>query len=123
MRVLELAAELGNAAEACRQRGMDASSFYEWKRRFQTHGFAGLKDSLPIQPSHPQTTPAGTVARIEELALSHRSHGCNRIKALLALDGRRVSAITLQKILNDRGLGSRRDRWLALERRNAEHCD
>ncbi|BAQ70455.1 integrase, catalytic region [Rhodovulum sulfidophilum] len=34
MSVLELAKELGNVAEACRQRGMDRTSFYEWKRRF-----------------------------------------------------------------------------------------
>jgi transposase InsO family protein len=39
---------------------------------------------------------------------------------LLALEGRRVSAITVQKILNDKGLGSRHERWLALERQNAE---
>jgi transposase-like protein len=122
MSVLELAAELGNAAEACRRRGMDRTSFYEWKRQFQTHGFAGLKDLAPIHRSHPQTTPAETVARIEELALAHPAYGCNRIEALLALEGRRVSAITVQKILNDRGLGSRHDRWLALERRNAEHA-
>ena len=122
MSVLELAAELGNAAEACRQRGMDRTSFYEWKRRFQTHGFAGLKDLPPIHKSHPQTTPAETVARIEELALAHPAYGCNRIEALLALEGRRVSAITVQKILGDRGLGSRTDRWLALERRNADHA-
>ncbi len=44
MSVLELARELGNVAEACRQRGMDRTSFYEWKRRFQTQGFDGLKD-------------------------------------------------------------------------------
>ena len=30
--------------------------------------------------------------------------------------GRRVSSITIQKILNDNGLGTRQDRWLALER-------
>ncbi|PTW45710.1 hypothetical protein C8N38_113111 [Rhodovulum kholense] len=34
MSVLELARELGNVAEACRQRGMDRTSLYEWKRRF-----------------------------------------------------------------------------------------
>jgi hypothetical protein len=36
------------------------------------------------------------VARIEELALAHPAHGCNRIEATLALEGRRVSAITVQ---------------------------
>jgi len=118
--VLELARELGNVAEACRQRGLDRTSFYEWKRRFQTHGFEGLKDLPPIHKSHPQTTPPETVARIKARALEHPAFGCNRIEALLALEGLRVSAITIQKILNDHGLGSRYDRWLALEQANAE---
>lgn len=55
--VLELARELGNVAEACRRQGMDRTSFYEWRRRFQTHGFEGLKDLPPIHKSHPQTAP------------------------------------------------------------------
>jgi hypothetical protein len=36
------------------------------------------------------------------------------------LEGRRLSAITIQKILNDKGLGTRQERWLALERQDAE---
>jgi hypothetical protein len=63
------------------------------------------------------TTPVEVVARIEALALAHPAYGCNRIEALLALEGRRVSAITIQKILNDKGLGTRHERWLALEAR------
>lgn len=51
--VLELARELWNVAEACRQRDMDRTSFYEWKRRFQTQGFEGLKD-LPRTPGSSQ---------------------------------------------------------------------
>ena len=117
--VLELAKELGNVAEACRRRGLDRTSFYEWKRRFQTQGFAGLKDLPPIHKSHPQTTPPETVARIRELALEHPAYGCNRIEAMLSLEGKRVSAITIQKILNDAGLGTKYDRWLALEESNA----
>lgn len=38
------------------------------------------------------------------------------------LEGTRVSAITIQKILNDRVLGLREQRWLALERQNAEQA-
>ena len=100
--VLELARELGNVAEACRQRGLDRTSFYEWKRRLrtdsldQTHGFEGLKDLPPIHKSHPQTTPPETVARIKELALEHPAYGCNRLEALLSLEGQRVSAVTIQ---------------------------
>jgi transposase InsO family protein len=118
--VLELAERVGNVAEACRRGGIDRTSFYDWKRRFQLEGLDGLKDLPPIARSHPMTTAPEVVARIEELALAHPAYGCNRIEALLALEGRRVSAITVQKILNDRGLGTRHERWLALERRNAD---
>lgn len=38
----------------------------------------------------------------------------------MALEGRRVSAITIQKILNDKELGTRQQRWLALEKQNAD---
>src|SRR5215207_1399742 len=118
--VLELAQRLGNATEACRRGGIDRASFYDWKRRFQTHGLDGLKDLPPIAKSHPMTTPSEAAARIECLALEHPAYGCNRIEAMLALEGRRVPAITVPKLLHDEGLGTRHERWLALERRNAQ---
>ena len=120
MTVLELAERLGNVSEACRRGGMDRTSFYDWKRRFELQGLEGLKDLPPIHRSHPQTTPVEVVERIVELALKHPAYGCNKYEALLALEGRRVSAITVQKILNDRELGTRQQRWLALERQNAD---
>jgi len=57
---------------------------------------------------------------VGELALLHPAYGCNKIEALLALEGRRVLAITVQKILNDKGLGTRHERWVALERQHAD---
>jgi transposase InsO family protein len=59
------------------------------------------------------------VERIRTLALEHPAYGCNRLEAMLALEGRRVSSITIQKILNETGPGTRVDRWLALEQANA----
>ena len=41
--VLEMAETLGNISEACRRGGMDRTSFYEWKRRFQTHGLEEIR--------------------------------------------------------------------------------
>src|SRR3712207_1566878 len=122
LKVLELAHRLGNVAGACRRGGIDRTSFSDWKRRFQLEGLDGLKDLPPIAKSHPMTTAPEVVARIGELALAHPAYGCNKVEALLALEGRRVSAITVQKILNDKGLGTRHERWLALERRNAERA-
>ena len=54
---LELAKELSNVSLACRKSGISRSRFYDYKRRFQTHGFAGLVDLPPIHKSHPNTTP------------------------------------------------------------------
>ena len=51
---------------------------------------------------------------------AHTARESSECVSALALEGRRVSAITIQKILNDKGLGTRHERWLALERRNAE---
>ena len=62
--VLELAQALDNVSAACRQRGMSRPQFYEYKRRFQTHGLEGLKDLPPIHKSHPFTTPPEVVERI-----------------------------------------------------------
>jgi hypothetical protein len=56
--VLELAEALGNVSEACRRRGISRTQFYEYERRFQTHGIEGLKDLPPVhKKSHPMTTP------------------------------------------------------------------
>jgi len=118
--VLELAEQLGSVSEDCRRRGMDRTSFYEWKRRFQTHGLEGLKDLPPIHKSHPQTMKLEVEARIVELALAHPSYGCNKIEKLLSLEGPYVSNVTIQKILIEHSLGSRYDRWLALEKKSAE---
>jgi hypothetical protein len=115
--VLQLAEELGSVSKACKQAGMDRTRFYEWKRRFQTHGLAGLKDLPPVPKSHPFTTVPEVQERIVELALQHPTRGCNFLSDQLALEGTPVSAPTVQAILNKRGLGGRYERLLALEER------
>ncbi len=118
--VLELAEILGNVSEACRRRGMTRTQFYEYKRRFQTHGLEGLKDLPPIHKSHPQTTPPEVVEKILNLALLHPAWGCNRLEGLLKAEGINISNVTIQKILIKHELGSRYERWLALERKYAK---
>ncbi len=124
MSLLELAEALGSVSEACRRRGVSRTRFYEYKRRFQTHGLEGLKDLPPIAKSHPMTTPEPIVERVLELALElaleHPAWGCNRVSDWLKLQGISISPPTVQKLWNERGLGSRYDRWLALEQHVAE---
>jgi transposase InsO family protein len=113
--VLELAERLGNVREACRQRGVSRTQFYEYKRRFQTHGIEGLKDLPPIHKTHPQTTPPDVVQRLLELSLAHPTRGCNWLHDRLQLEGVNVSAPTIQNLLNKHDLGSRYARLLKLE--------
>lgn len=87
--VLQLAEKLGNVADVHRRRGMDRTNFYAWKRCFQTQGFEGLKDLPPIHKSPPQMTAPEMADRIRALAPEHPTYGCNRIEALLMLEGNR----------------------------------
>lgn len=120
--VLDLAKALGNVSEACRQRDISRTQFYEYKRRFQTHGLEGLKDLPPIHHSHPFTTAPEVEARILDLSLEHPAWGCNRLSDWLKLDGTYVSAITIQKMLNHNEMGSRYDRWLKLEQKHSQQA-
>lgn len=120
MSVLELAQALGNVSEACRQRGVSRTQFYEYKRRFQTHGLAGLKDLPPIHHSHPMTTPPEVVERIIAVSLEHPAWGCDRLCDWLKLQDISVSSPTIQRILSDNGMGTRYDRWLKLEQLHSE---
>jgi transposase InsO family protein len=113
--VLELAQTLGNVSEACRQRGMTRTQFYEYKRRFQTHGLEGLKDLPPIHHSHPFTTPPEVVDRILRVSLEHPGWGCVRLSNQLKLEGLSVSSPTIQNILIKHGMGSKYERLLKLE--------
>ena len=113
--VLQLAEVLGNVSEACRRRGISRTQFYEYKRRFQTHGIEGLNDLPPVHKTHPQTTPPETVKKILDLALEHPTWGCGRISNYLKLQGISVSGPTVQKILNRHNLGTRYHRLLKLE--------
>lgn len=118
MSVLQLAEALGNVSAACKNAGMDRTSFYEWKRRFQTHGIDGLKDSPPVHLTHPQTTPPEVEEKVIAVSLEHPSWGCVRLSALLKLQGISISSPTVQKILIRHNLGSQHHRWLKIEEKH-----
>jgi transposase InsO family protein len=113
--VMQLAEALGNAAEACRRRGMSRSQFYEFKRRFQTHGIEGLKDLPPIHKSHPQTTSPEATEKILDMSLWNPMWGCVRLSNQLKFQDINVSSPTIQKILIQHELGSKYQRLLRLE--------
>jgi len=118
--VLEMSEALGNISEACRRGGMDRTSFYEWKRRFQTMGLEGLKDLPPIPKSQPNTTTPETESKILETSYAHPSWGCVKLSDYLKLQGVSVSSPTIQKILIRNNMASVYDRWMRLEERHLD---
>jgi transposase InsO family protein len=122
--VLELAESLGNVSEACRRSGMDRTSFYAYKERFQQLGLEGLKDLPPIHKSHPQTTAPEVVEQVLKLSLARPSWGCCKLSDHLKLEGIHVSSPTIQGILAKHGMASRYERLLKLEDQAAkEHIE
>lgn len=116
--VLELAEKLGCVSEACRRSKMDRTSFYEWKRRFQTHGLDGLVDMPPIHKTHPQTTSPEVVEKILASSMEHPGWGCVKLSDWLKLQGVSVSSPTIQNILIKHNLGSKYERLLKIEERH-----
>jgi transposase InsO family protein len=115
LRVLELSKELGSVTKACRQGGMHRTSFYEWKRRYQTHGIDGLKDLPPVHKTHPLTTPEHVKDAVLELSLANPSWGSKRLSLELASQGISLSNFTVQAVLKRAGFGTRFERFLRLE--------
>lgn len=118
--VLELAQSLGNVSEACRQRGVSRTQFYEYKRRFQTHGIEGLRDLPPIHKTHPFTTPPEIVNRLLSLSLDHPGWGCIKLSSMLKLEGISVSSPTIQNILIKNQMGTKFERLLKLEEKASQ---
>ena len=76
-------------------------------------------DRPPVHKSHPQTTPPEVVRKILDLAIGYPAHGCHRLSGLLQLTGVSVSGVTIQKILDKHGMGTRHERLLKLEEKIA----
>lgn len=115
--VLRLAEALGNVSDAVGSAGAPPHlKFYEYKRRFQTHGIQGLLNLLHAQASsddHAEGYSRGDHRRPEP---GSSSVGCNRIGHQLKLKGASASTPSVQNILNRHGLGTRYERWLRKRR-------
>lgn len=115
LKVIEFADQIGNISEACRTYGMNRSSFYEWKKRYDQFGIKGLKD-LPSTPkNNPRTTPQEIVVDIVEISLNNPSWGCIRIAEQMKLKNIMISPPTVQKILIKHNISTIKTRWSKLE--------
>lgn len=110
VRVLELAEELGNAAEACRLIGVSRTAFYEWKCLAARYGIEALWPKDRRRPAQPNETPTHVVTDLLVLVVIEPTIGCRQYADRLWERGYAISKTTVQRILVDHGLGTRAQR-------------
>lgn len=110
VRLLELADEIGNISEACRQIGVSRTRYYAWKNTAELYGLEALWPKDRRRPAQPNETPTHVVADLMALVVVEPTVGCRQYADRLAELGFEVSKSTVQRVLVAHGLGRRRQR-------------
>lgn len=99
--------ETGDIEEACRKAHVSQRTFYNWKSRFATGGYAALEQTGSHAPKAPHRTAAAIEAQVIELRRQHASWGKRRIADELTKGHNWVPLVTpntVRRILQDAGL-------------------
>lgn len=110
VRLLDLAAELGNVSAACRHLGVSRTRYYEWSRLASERGIDALWPKDRRRPAQPNETPTHVTADLLALAVVEPTLGCRQYADRLAELGFVVSKSTVHKILADYHLSRRCER-------------
>jgi len=110
VRVLALAEQLGNVAEACRLVGVSRTSFYKWRAHAAAYGLEALMPKARWRPQEPNATPTHVIEELLTMAVLIPTIGCRQYADRLAERGYIVSKTTVQKLLVEHGLGRRTQR-------------
>lgn len=110
VRLLDLAAELGNVSAACRHMGVSRTRYYEWKRLAEQRGIDALWPKDRRRPALANQTPTHVSADLLALAVVEPTLGCRQYADRLAELGFSVSKTTVHKILADHQLSRRHQR-------------
>ena len=97
--ILEVAKVSGNTVRTCREFGVATSSFYDWKRRYDEQGKAGLYKIKPIPYSHPKQLKPSVIKLILKLRTEYQL-GPERIRLYLdRFHGIQASESTIYRTL------------------------
>lgn len=122
LRLFTLAEELGNVSEACRQMGVDRSTYYAWKPKLERYGLDGLRVRERRSPRMPNQIGPHIEHRIISFALGSPGYGPRRISAELGREkwgGIRVSEHGVWRVLKRFNLNTRNKRFALI----ARHAD
>jgi transposase InsO family protein len=122
LRLFTLADELGNVSEACRQMGVDRSTYYRWKPKLERYGLDGLRVRERRRPRMPNQISPHLEHKVLAFALGHPGYGPRRISAELLRPkwgGIRISEHGIWRVLRRFNLNTRCKR-LSLIARHAD---
>ena len=97
----------GSVAAACRQARVCERTFFKWKSRFETGGYAALVAFQSRAPNQPRRKPKAVVEKVLALRGQHPDWGKQRIADELAKGNNWVPLVspnTVKRILADVGL-------------------
>lgn len=115
LEILKEVERSGNVSQACLRYGVSRASYYAWLRKHKEDPLSGLEPKKKI-PQSPNKTPQDVAQRVIELAIRNPDSGCLKIARLLLKESFRLSPPTVQKILNQNGLGTVSRRLFKLEK-------
>jgi transposase len=102
--------ETGSVVKACKKAHVGRSTFYYWKPRFETEGYAGLETYQRKGPAKGKVgTPAGIKEKVIAMRRAHADWGKHRIADEMAKANNWVPVIspnTVRRILKEAGLWS-----------------
>jgi transposase len=96
--------------QLCKEFDISRPTGYEWLRRYQAGGVAGVVEKSRRPHHSPQKTPAEIEEEIVELRQQRPDWGARKLQVLLAEKNIRVPVITVHRILLRRGLVREQDR-------------
>ena len=99
--------------EACQEFKISRPTGYEWLRRYQASGIAGVVEKSRRPRNSPRQTAAEIEERVVELRAQRPDWGARKLQVLLAREKIPLPVITVHRILLRRGLVRPQDRLRA----------
>lgn len=96
--ILEYAKVIG-VSKTCREFDVARSTFYEWKKRYESQGRSGLYRKQPIAHHHPRKTPQTIIDKILELRQSYQLGALRIMYYLKRYHDIQISESTVSRVL------------------------
>jgi len=101
--VLEYAKHV-SVTKTCREFNVARSTFYEWKKKYDQEGRAGLYRKKPVAYSHPRKTSSEILEKILELRETYQLGALRITYYLERYHGIKISESTVTRVLKAHGM-------------------